>query len=239
MRVTKPVLILAGLGLVGYMAYTRLMPPGGWGPPGGAPAVEVAEVIERKVRPWHEFTGRLVAVEEAEVRPQVSGIIERVHFQDGALVKKGDLLFTIDARPYEAALMAARARASQAEAALARADALIAEKALSQRDYDQRKSDAQVARAELTRAKLDLGYTEITSPIEGRAGRPEITVGNLIEAGAGAPVLTTVVSTTPIYADFDIDEHTGGPRHRRTPERRGRGARIRSWSGRTAHRRAR
>ncbi len=202
------IIILTVLALVGYLAYTRLMPQGGWDQQGFAPAVSVAAVVQRNVRPWYEFSGRLVAVEQAEVRPQVSGLIDSLHFQGGALIEEGELLFVIDPRPYEAALQAAKARASQAEAAFTRAETLVKEKALSQRDFDQRKSEVEIARAELTRAKLNLGYTRITSPISGRVSRPEITVGNLVEVGSGAPVLTTVVSTTPIYVDFEIDETT-------------------------------
>lgn len=205
----KKLLFLAAIVVAAWFAYQRFMPQGGWGgAPPGAPPVSVAEVIEKNVRQWHEFSGRLVAVDQAQVRPRISGAIESIHFKDGDLVKKGELLFIIDPRPYEAAEQAASARASQAEAALTRANALMNERALSQRDYDQRKSDAEVARADLTRAKLDLEYTHIRSPITGRAGRAEITAGNLVESGSGAPVLTTVVSITPIYADFDIDEAT-------------------------------
>src|SRR4051794_31108920 len=99
------ILLLAG---IGYWAYGRFMPHGGWGGQvGGAPPVSVAEVIERDVRPWSEFSGRLMDVDQAEIRPRVSGVIEKVYFKDGAMVEKGDLLFTIDSRPFDAALDAA------------------------------------------------------------------------------------------------------------------------------------
>jgi multidrug efflux system membrane fusion protein len=205
----KYILLIAILALVGWVAYSKLMPHGGWGgPPGGAPPVTVAEVIQRDVQQWHEFSGRLVAVDQAEIRPQVSGAIMKVHFSDGAMVKKGDLLFTIDPRSYEAALQAAEARATYAEAEFKRAEGLVADKAIPQKDYDQRKNDAAVARADLATARLNLDYTQVKAPISGRTGRAEITEGNLVQSGSSAPVLTTVVSSTPIYADFEIDEPT-------------------------------
>ncbi len=205
-------LIILGLMAAGaYYGYSRFMAPhGGPGgmPEGGAAPVGVAEVIEREVQQWQEFSGRLAAVDSAEIRPQVSGLIEKIHFEEGEKVKKGQLLFTIDQRPYQAALESAEARATLANAELERAKTLIAEKAIPQRDYDQRKNAAEVAKADLTRAKLDYDYTLIKAPVDGRVSRAEITVGNLVNAGGGAPVLTTVVSDKPIYADFDIDEHT-------------------------------
>lgn len=175
--------------------------------PGGAPPVGVAEVIVRDVTLWQTFSGRLTAVAHAEVRPQVSGILEKVQFEEGQWVEKGQPLFTIDQRPYAAALQAAQARATLADAELTRAKALLTEKAIPQREFDQRKNDAEVARAELNRARLEFEYTLVKAPVSGRAGRAEITVGNLINAAAG-PVLTTVVADRPIYADFEIDEQT-------------------------------
>lgn len=207
--INKKTIVLLLVAAGGYYAYTRYLGHGGWGgAPGGAPPVSVAEVIEKSIRPWHDFSGRLTAVDQVEIRPRVSGTIMKVHFEDGAMVKRGDPLFTIDPRPYEAALQAAQARAVMMDAEMQRAKTLRGDKAIAQRDFDQRRNDAEVARAELTRAKLDLDYTHITSPITGRVGRAEITEGNLVETNAGAPVLTTVVSISPIYADFEIDEDT-------------------------------
>lgn len=171
-----------------------------------AQPVGVAEVIEKEVRSWKEFSGRLVAVERVEVRPQVSGTIESVNFSDGAMVKKGDLLFVIDPRPYEAELQSANALWVLAESDLRRAKSLLESKAIPQRDYDQRRNAAEAAKANLTRARLNLEYTHIKSPINGRASRAEITLGNLVSSGSSAPLLTTIVSKTPIYADFEIDE---------------------------------
>ncbi len=220
------VIVVAG---VGY-AYTRLTPhkgPGGppdmaamGGMPGGGPPVSVAEVMEREVQIWDEFSGRLVAVDQAEIRPRVSGTIESTHFQDGTVVNKGNLLFTIDQRPFQAELDRAQAAlaSAQAQAALARSDfdraeRLFKEKAIAQRDYDQRRNDRNVAEANLksaqaavVTAQLNLDYTLIRAPIAGRVSRPEITVGNLVEAGPNAPVLTRVISSAPIYADFEIAE---------------------------------
>lgn len=184
--------------------------------------VSVAEVIERDVQQWREYSGRLVAVDLVEIRSRVSGPIETVDFQDGALVQKGDLLFTIDPRPYaaevaraEAALSAAKAAYDLNETRFKRAKTLIKDKAIAQNDYDLRKNELDVAKAQvesaqssLDTAKLNLDYTQIKSPITGRVSRPEMTVGNLVEAGPGSPLLTTVVSKSPIYADFDIDEPT-------------------------------
>jgi multidrug efflux system membrane fusion protein len=194
---------------IGYFAYGRFMPHGGGaGPMGGAPPVSVAEVIQRNVQLWHEFSGRLVAVDQVEIRPQVSGTIEKVYFKDGAMVQKGDPLFTIDPRPYQAAYDAVAARASLAESELKRGAGLIADKAIPQHDFDQRKNNAAIARADLATAKLNLDYTHITAPISGKASRAEITEGNLVASGSSAPVLTTIVTSTPIYADFDADEAT-------------------------------
>ncbi len=204
---TKPIITIIVIIAAAYYAYTHFLPShGNGGDMGGAPPVGVAEVIERDIRQWSEFSGKLVAVEQVEIRPRISGTIESIHFTDGQMVAKGDLLFVIDPRPYEAALQSANAAWVLADSDLKRAKSLIESKAIPQRDYDQRKNAAEVAKANLTRAKLDLEYTQVKSPISGRASRAEITVGNLVEAGSSAPVLTSVVSSTPIYADFEIDE---------------------------------
>jgi len=209
MRFVKPLIIIIVLAAVGGLLYMRfLMAPPNMGPPAGAMPVGVAEVVVRKVQMWHEFSGRLVAVESAEIRPRVSGTIDKVHFEEGQIVKKGDPLFTIDPRPYQAALQSAEARATLADAQLERAKSLLADKAFSQREYDERKNAAEVAKADLTRARLDMDYSVINAPISGRVGRAEITVGNLVDAGGMAPVLTRIVTDRPIYADFDIDETT-------------------------------
>lgn len=202
-------LVIVILGVVAYMAYGKFMSggPEGWGP-GGAPPVSVAEVVQKDVQLWHDFSGRLVAVDMVDIRPRVSGTIDHVHFKNGDMVKAGAKLFTIDPRPYEAALQAARAQAALANAEFRRARALREDNAIPQREYDQRKNDAAVANANLETAKLNLEYTHITAPISGRLSRAEITKGNLVQTGSGAPVLTSIVSSDPIYADFEVDEAT-------------------------------
>lgn len=210
----KNLIIVIVLVLATYFIYTRFMGGKGEGEmgmaghQGMAMPVSVAEVLEREVQEWHEFSGRLVAVDQVEIRPRVSGTIESIRFSDGDMVKKGTVLFVIDPRPYEAAYQAANARAVLTDTELKRAERLMKDRAIPQREFDQRKNDAQVAKADLTRARLDLEYTKIMAPIPGRVGRAEITVGNLVDAGGNAPVLTTIVSNRPIYADFDVDEAT-------------------------------
>lgn len=205
----KKILVIGAIVATGYYAYTHFFAhgvPGGPGMPGGAPPVGVAEVIERDVRQWREFSGRLVAVDSAMIRPRVAGTIDKIHFKEGEWVQKDQPLFTIDQKPYAAALQSAQARLTLAEAEIARAKTLIADKAIPQREYDQRKNDAEVARADYTRAKLDYDYTTVRAPIAGRVSRAEVTVGNLVDGGGNAPVLTSVVSSAPIYADIDVDE---------------------------------
>jgi multidrug efflux system membrane fusion protein len=169
--------------------------------------VDVAEVLNKKIIDWSNFSGRLEAVDRVEIRPQVTGVLTQVHFKDGALVQKGDVLFTIDQRPYAAAVSAAEARADYTASDLARGDRLLAENAISKRDFEEKKNAAQVAQADLRIAKLNLEYSQIRAPIAGRMSRAEVTVGNLVTANSGVP-LTTLVSSDKIYAAFDVDEQT-------------------------------
>ena len=185
-----------------------------------APEVSVAKVLVQPVRQWDEFTGRVAAVETVELRPRVSGYVDRLAYTEGQLVAKGDLLFVIDQRPYRAALAHARADLARArsEAQLAksqakRAESLIAVNAISREEADTRiaavaQADAAVRAAEaaVTSAELDLQFTEVRSPIAGRTGRALITVGNL--ARADTTLLTTVVSLDPMYVDFESDERS-------------------------------
>ena len=185
------------------------------------PQVSVAAVIEKEVNEWDEFTGRLEAVERVEIRPRISGYIETINFQQGAEVKKGDLLFEIDPRPLQAELARAEAeltrantRLDLAQRDLARADELVQSKSISQQGYEQMSSSRQdsdaavkAAQAAVLTARLNLDYTKIRSPINGRTSRAEVTVGNLVTGGgAGSTLLTTVVSLDPIYAYFEGDE---------------------------------
>ena len=208
--ISKKSVIIVICAAIAYYVYSHFFGHGGgYGQMGGAPPVSVAEITEREVRQWNEFSGKLVAIDQVDIRPRVTGTIESIHFADGAMVNKGDLLFVIDPRPYQAAYQAASSQWVLAHSDLERAKSLVASKTIPQRDYDQRKSTAAIAKAAYVKAGLDLEYTHISSPITGRASRAEVTVGNLVEAGMGqAPLLTTIVSSTPIYADFEIDEAT-------------------------------
>ena len=186
------------------------------------PAVSVAEVLAREVRQWDEFTGHIEAVESVELRPRVSGYIERVNYREGAEVKKGEVLFVIDQRPYRAALAHADAQLAQAktQAALARSEAarakkLAAARAISAEEMEQRnaavaEADAAVRAADAARdvAALDLEFTEVRAPISGRAGRALVTAGNLVSTQPNATVLTTIVSLDPVYVVFQGDEQT-------------------------------
>jgi membrane fusion protein, multidrug efflux system len=186
-------------------------------------AVTVAEVAEREITEWDEFTGRLQAVDQVEIRPRVSGYIKRVAFAEGREVKKGEVLFEIDPRPYqaelarvEAELERARSAASLAESEVQRAGKLVDMQAISREEFDSRTSaeaqgGAQVRAAEaaVQTARLNLEWTKVRSPIAGRVSNALVTEGNLVEAGppAGA-VLTTVVSVDSMYLYFDSDEQT-------------------------------
>lgn len=185
-----------------------------------ATPVSVAVVAATDVATWDEFSGRLEAVERVDVRSRVAGAIQSVHFREGGIVKQGDLLISIDPAPYaaevdraEAQVVSAQARATYAKSDQARAKRLLDEQAIAQREYDERlntlhEADANLraAQAALNTARLSLGYTQVRAPVSGRVGKLEVTVGNLVAAGPGAPVLTTLVSVSPIYASFDADE---------------------------------
>jgi multidrug efflux system membrane fusion protein len=194
-------------------------------PPVTAPPpvpVSVAPVIQKSVTEWDEFSGRVQPVDRVEIRPQVSGLIVAVHFEEGQIVKKGDPLFTIDPRPFQAALAqaqaaleGAQAKLSLAQANLARSRELFETHTVARSELDQNndaymEADANLKSAEaaVQTAQINLDYTEITAPVTGRVSRAEITVGNLVEAGANAPLLTTVVSVSPVYVEFEIDEQT-------------------------------
>jgi len=192
--------------------------PGGEMPPMPVPVISVEK---KPVQIWKEFSARLSAVDYVEIRPQVSGLILEVHFQDGQIVNAGDLLYTIDPKPYEAAvaqakadLAAAREDSSFAQKEMKRAEELMATGAISKQVYDQRVNALKVnrsgiasAEARLKSAEVDLDRASIEAPITGRISRPEITKGNLVNA-ANAPLLTTIVSEQEIYADFEVDEQT-------------------------------
>jgi multidrug efflux system membrane fusion protein len=185
-----------------------------------ATPVSVATVVQSEVTTWDEFSGRLEAVERVDIRSRVAGTVQSVHFREGALVNKGDLLITIDPAPYEAdveraeaQVVAAQARQSYSRSEFERARRLFDEQAIAQRELDERQNafreadaNLRAAQANWQTARLSLGYTQVRAPVAGRVGKLEITTGNLVAAGPGAPVLTTLVSVSPIYASFDADE---------------------------------
>jgi membrane fusion protein, multidrug efflux system len=189
----------------------------------GLPQVTAAAAIAREVTEWDEFTGRLEAVQSVAVRPRVSGLVSDVSFNEGGLVKQGRPLFHIDDRPFQARVAQLRAELAQARAARdratseqKRADRLSAENAMSLEERERRGGAAAEAiarvdavEAALRAAELDLEFTTVVSPIDGRVGRALVTRGNLVSGGHGeSTLLTTVVSVDPIYASFDADEQT-------------------------------
>jgi membrane fusion protein, multidrug efflux system len=213
------ILSLAGLSLAALTVGGRKEPPAAPQPQ----AVTVAEVPERAITEWDEFTGRLEAVDQVEIHPRVSGYIKRVTFAEGKEVKKGEVLFEIDPRPYEADLARAEAELESARSAAAlaksevqRAAKLVDMQAISREEFDSRTSaevqgGAQVRALEaaVQTARLNLEWTRVRSPIAGRVSNALVTAGNLVQAGppAGA-VLTTVVSVDSMYLYFDSDEQT-------------------------------
>jgi RND family efflux transporter MFP subunit len=188
-------------------------------------SVAVSRPVERYVSDHADYTARTAAVDSVEVRARVWGYLDRVNFQEGALVKQGDVLFEIDPRIYRAALHQAEgnqasleARIKRLDADLARARRLVGTRAMSREEYDKVVGDlgeAKASRAALEaaveRARLDLDYTRVTAPISGRVSRYVVTVGNMVQAGdqgGGGTLLTTIVSVDPMYAYFDVDEYT-------------------------------
>lgn len=187
---------------------------GGMGPP----PVSVAPATRRQVQEFDDFSARLEAAQTVELRARVAGTLDKVHFREGQLVKKGDLLLTIDPRPFAAAVARAQAQVTSARtqqklarAELARAEKLVSLQAVSLQEIDQLRaaqangaSDVKAAEAALASAQLDLGFTRIAAPIAGRISRAEVQAGNLV--GVSEPVLTTIVSVDRVYAYFDASE---------------------------------
>jgi len=192
------------------------------GPP-PAPEVSVAQVLEKRVKDWDEFTGRLQAVETVEIRPRVSGYIDKVAFTEGTQVRRGDLLFVIDPRPYQAEVdrLSADVKRFKTALELARIEVTRVQRlkdsgAVSEEELDERKSTLSQAEANVAgslaameAANLNLSFTRVTTPIDGRVSRAEITRGNLVTGGSnGGTLLTSVVSMDPIYLYFDADEQS-------------------------------
>ncbi len=193
--------------------------------PAAAPIpVTVSYPVEREVTDYADFTARTAAVDSVEVRARVWGFLDKVNFKEGALVKKGDVLFEIDPRTYQAAVDQAKALVVQGEAQLKfkeaqfkRNEGLVAKAAISQEVYEQVLSERDIAsaaigsyKADLARRQLDLDFTKVLAPVNGRISRTLVTEGNLVQSGdqAGGTLLTTIVSVDPIYAYFDVDERT-------------------------------
>jgi membrane fusion protein, multidrug efflux system len=184
------------------------------------PDVSAAAVVVKDVRRWDEFTGRVEAIESVQLSPRVGGYIDSVNFVEGSEVKKGDVLFVIDQRPYRAAAEQARAELARAttqvglaRSELARADKLAEARAVSAEEVDQREAalaraeaELRAARAAVAVAELDLEFTEVRAPISGRVGRALVTAGNLVSAPPAATLLTTIVSLDPVYVYFEGDE---------------------------------
>jgi multidrug efflux system membrane fusion protein len=208
--------VIAGFLLYSSVGHSRAKPQAA---PAALPEVQVAEVIHRPLREWEEFSGRLQAVNTVDVRPRVSGYVDRVAFTDGTRVKKGQLLFQIDPRPFQAEvdrLVAERTRSVSdlelAKANRARAERLISAHAISREEYERQvaaEASAQGALgsidASLQEARLNREFTEVRAPIDGHVSRAIITAGNLVTS---ASLLTTLVSDDPVYVYFDADEQT-------------------------------
>ena len=187
-----------------------------------APVVSAADVVVKSISQWDSFNGRIEAVESVQLRPRVSGYIDKVNYTDGQEVKKGEVLFTIDDRTYRAALEQAQAnlaraktQASLAQSEANRTDKLVNTNVVSREEWEQRRSaatqaqaDIRAAQAAVDAAQLNLDFTKVTAPIDGRASRALITSGNLVTAGDTASVLTTLVSQKTVYVYFDVDEST-------------------------------
>lgn len=189
------------------------------GPPAmPTPGVTVAHPIAETVPRWDEYTGRFAAVQRVEVRPRVSGAVEKIHFTDGQIVKAGQLLFTIDPRPYQIAVDSARADVTRMQAQtvmtskdLARGESLVGGGSITRRDVDQRRGGSESARAQLhgaeaalRNAELNLEWTQVRAPISGRVSDRRIDIGNLVQAGTS--LLTTIVRLDPIHFEFDVSE---------------------------------
>jgi len=211
--------VVFGLCVLAFIKPINAQPAQGESPPSMPVSIEV--IAPKKVQIWSEFSGRISAVDYVEIRPQVSGKIQEILFQNGAHVEKGAVLFVIDPRPYEAAFKQADAALNSAKTAynlankeVVRAKELIKTNAISQRIYDERVSASLVAKAHVEEAQaavdyaqINLDYTKVIAPISGQVSRAEITLGNLVDANA-APILTSIVSNDGVYADFDVDEKT-------------------------------
>jgi RND family efflux transporter MFP subunit len=171
------------------------------------PQVSVASPLKQNVTDWDAFVGRFEASQHVDVRARAGGFIQGVHFKDGQAVKKGQLLFTLDPRPAQAALASAEADAAVARKAFERAEILMKDQAISRQDYDQRRATLDVADAVLRARKLDLEFTRVTAPVSGTVSDRRVDAGNVIAGGtSAADILTTIVATDEMYFAFDASE---------------------------------
>ena len=223
-RILVPVRELAVIATSISLVVAGCSRPAAQSPADELPTVSVSSAVEREVTDHADFTGRLAAVDSVEVRAHVWGYLEKVNFKEGALVNKGDVLFELDARPYEALLEQAKAKVKQDEAQYAYDEAenqrnltLVSKGAVTKSDLDKTTAARNVDLANIAADKatvrqraLDLEYTKVRAPVSGRISRYNVTVGNLIQSGdqGGGTLLTTIVSVDPVYAYFDVDENT-------------------------------
>lgn len=213
----KLMIAVAALSVVALQGCSR--PAGGGAPP--APQVTVATPLVQVIQEWDDFSGRFEATQSVDVRARAGGYVQNVHFRDGQFVRRGQLLFTLDPRPAQAALTAARAQLSQAQAQLtlaqselARAETLLSSQAISQAEADTRRGAVEQAEAAVASAnaairarQLDVEFTRVTAPISGRVSDRRVDPGNLVAGGSSAgDVLTTIVSSSPIHFVFDGSE---------------------------------
>jgi len=245
MKYYSPVRVVSAL-LLGLCAGLTGCTPASRETPAPAPTpVTVSYPVEKNVTDYADFTGRVAAVDSVEVRAHVWGYLDNVNFQEGALVKKGDVLFELDPRPYKALLDQAKAKVAQDEAQLAYDEAeyqrnvnLARTGSVSRSDLDKTAAARDVDRANIAADKaqvasrqLDLDYTKVIAPVSGRVSRYVVTVGNLILSGdqGGGTLLTTIVSVDPMYVYFDVDEHTVLRVRRLIREGKAKSARDSEW----------
>jgi RND family efflux transporter MFP subunit len=215
-------MIAAAALLYRYWGFWQSGPATQAAPP--APTVTVAKPVVKDMQEWSDFTGQFEARESVEVRARVSGYLESVNFTDGQLVKKGDLLFVIEPRPFELALETAKAQLAQTEAQVQLAQQQLDRTAQLRKNdyatketYDERVSQLAIATASrdaalaaVNNAQLNLDYTRVTAPVSGRMGRHEVSVGNLVMGGTSSTtLLTTIVSLDPIWLTFNVSEGDG------------------------------
>ncbi|MSR14097.1 MAG: efflux RND transporter periplasmic adaptor subunit [Gammaproteobacteria bacterium] len=212
----RPLLGLSALLMM--LACNRAPPPAVDATP---PPVSVAAAIEREITLTDEFPGQIEALETVAIQARVNGYLQSIHFKPGTEIKRGDLLFVIDPRPFAARLVEVEATLANSHAQLALAKAelkrqtdMLETHATSEREFEAATAAVQSLeagirgnQASIASARLDLEYTRITAPIDGRVGKDEVTVGNLVQGDSGSPVLTTLVSVDPVYVSFEADEH--------------------------------